>query len=321
MESLNELRRERSFTREGATARLRVQKVLEGFVGIEIGIEPTHDTIESVPVVIDALEPAVRGPPALAEDFADEEAGVPGESDGFGRGPVDELGPELDGERESLVANRQDAPADAVARLEQQDAYTRVVKGRCCSESRGSATENDDIGIRAFHERRRGRLCAGYATVHEVPGRRKTIRVDAGCGVGDGAAARSSHGRHDRERSIIGRRREARRVLTSTTRSRHSFEDTRRDLVVLAATPLPQQNPRSAWKQRWPWRECRRSQLHPHHRLESSTLRRSWRHTPGRAGWVKRSPDSRDTRARPVCRRWSSCRCMRPCDKPPISHQ
>ena len=51
VEPLNEFRGERSLAGEGAAAGLRIQKPLERLVGLELGIEPSHHAVESVPVI------------------------------------------------------------------------------------------------------------------------------------------------------------------------------------------------------------------------------------------------------------------------------
>jgi hypothetical protein len=163
MKALDVLGGEPALAREPAPARPVVEERLEAAIAAG-GVEAAHDPVEAGPEVPEWRQPAAARAVACAVDVADTRAGVPGEGDDLARPPVDELGAELDGHGHLGLAQRVDAPAPALARLEEQRLETAGPQPPGGRETGGAGADDHHVGLRAHaveYADARDRLSAG----------------------------------------------------------------------------------------------------------------------------------------------------------------
>lgn len=141
MEPLDELHRELAV---GRGHRLHaIERVAEGTVRRAVLAESPHHAVEPLPEVVHERQPALGARPAAARDVHEPEVVVERDAVELRSIAVHELGAQLDGYRQRRGPHRPYAPADAVARLEDDDIFTPLVQPLRRGQAGGAGADDD----------------------------------------------------------------------------------------------------------------------------------------------------------------------------------
>src|SRR5215210_3285182 len=148
VESLNEEARLLTGLGEGLAAGAAGEEVGEGEVRTG-RVDLLEKAVDVRPLALGGPETAVLGLPGLALDLDGEASGLAEDAPGLGGVAMDEFGAELDGQRHPGVPERQDAPADAVARFEDRHGEPFAAERVGGGESGHAGSDHGDIEL--FH--------------------------------------------------------------------------------------------------------------------------------------------------------------------------
>src|SRR5687767_5525803 len=113
---LDEFQREFALARELTTARLAGEEIRKGFI-LARSIDAPHHQIDVVPEVTDGPKLAVPGAPVLAAHVERAQPRIPNDVERLIGIAVQEFRAELDRNRTAIVAQREDAATNPLARF------------------------------------------------------------------------------------------------------------------------------------------------------------------------------------------------------------
>src|SRR5216117_1697659 len=150
VKSFHERAGQRSCVSRVAAPRGIVQEFRERPVGL-LGVEMPHDRVQSLPEILETGQASAARTPSLTFDGVEEESGIASDREQLRRTAVNEFRAQLDGVRDTRVADRVNAPSDAGTRLDHAGANSPLLEDTHRSQAGDAAPDDGNVTRETGH--------------------------------------------------------------------------------------------------------------------------------------------------------------------------